>query len=215
MNFNLKEIILFLIIFSNCVLYSISGRDFSENLIQDYQQLVKNKMHAKTSKSIACANLDILILLMPEAANFDLITMQSISGNPSLFLHENFYKDWKLNLIGKTHSDNLDKEIIKLENLENIKLLDKDQSDIKWANLIQNTEEIIQEVGKTYGYKLILKQNTIVQPYSFQNLGKYSIISRNIPNITPIIAKHILKKRNLTPIAINKIIKSIEQKFIF
>ena len=106
MSCNIKAVILFLTIFS-CILNSISGRDFSENLIQEYQQFEKRKVEAQTSKLIACVNLDILILLMPEAANFDLMTMRVITGDSSLFINDNFYQNWKRNLIGKTHTEDL------------------------------------------------------------------------------------------------------------
>ena len=90
MNFDLKTKIYQLIIALNLMINFVYGRDFSGNLLREYQEIINRKIEAGASKSIACANLDILILLMPEASKFDLTTMQVIGGNSNLFVNDNF-----------------------------------------------------------------------------------------------------------------------------
>lgn len=193
----------------------VYGRDFSGNLLREYQEIVNRKIEAGASKSIACANLDILILLMPEASKFDLTTMQVIGGNFNLFVDDNFYQEWKQRLIGRTFAKDTENEISKLERLERIKLIDIQESRNQWTKLIKKTEIIINKIGKLNGYKLILNQNTITKPYNFQKLKRFAVVSRNITNITPIIAKYILEKQGLSLESSKKIIQSIEQDFIF
>ena len=193
----------------------VYGRDFSGNLLREYQEIVNHKIEAGASKSIACANLDILILLMPEASKFDLTTMQVIGGNFNLFVDDNFYQEWKQRLIGRTFAKDTENEISKLERLERIKLIDIQESRNQWTKLIKKTEIIINKIGKLNGYKLILNQNTITKPYNFQKLKRFAVVSRNITNITPIIAKYILEKQGLSLESSKKIIQSIEQDFIF
>ena len=192
----------------------VYGRDFSGNLLREYQEIVNRKIEAGASKSIACANLDILILLMPEASKFDLTTMQVIGGNFNLFVDDNFYQEWKQRLIGRTFAKDTENEISKLERLERIKLIDIQESRNQWTKLIKKTEIIINKIGKLNGYKLILNQNTITKPYNFQKLKRFAVVSRNITNITPIIAKYILEKQGLSLESSKKIIQSIEQDFI-
>lgn len=192
----------------------VYGRDFSGNLLREYQEIVNRKIEARASKSIACANLDILILLMPEASKFDLTTMQVIGGNFNLFVDDNFYQEWKQRLIGRTFAKDTENEISKLERLERIKLIDIQESRNQWTKLIKKTEIIINKIGKLNGYKLILNQNTITKPYNFQKLKRFAVVSRNITNITPIIAKYILEKQGLSLESSKKIIQSIEQDFI-
>ena len=215
MNFEIKTKIYQLIIVLHLMINFIYGRDFSGNLLHEYQEIVNRKIEAGASKSIACANLDILILLMPEASKFDLTTMQVIGGNSNLFVNDNFYQEWKQKLIGKTYAEDPENEISKLERLERIKLIDIQESRNQWTKLIKKTEIIINKIGKLKGYKLILNQNTITKPYNFQKLKRFAVVSRNITNITPVIAKHILEKQGLSLESSKKIIQSIEQDFIF
>ena len=135
---------------------------------------------------------------MPEASKFDLATMQVIGGNSNLFVNDNFYQEWKQKLIGKTFTEDTENEISKLERLERIKLIDMQESRNQWTKLIKKTEIIINKIGKLNGYKLILNQNTITKPYNFQKLKRFAVVSRNITNITPIIAKCILEKQGLS-----------------
>ena len=137
MNFDLKTKIYQLIIALNLVINFVYGRDFSGNLLREYQEIVNRKIEAGASKSIACANLDILILLMPEASKFDLTTMQVIGGNSNLFVNDNFYQEWKQKLIGKTYAEDTENEISKLERLERIKLIDMQESRNQWTKLIK------------------------------------------------------------------------------
>ena len=214
-NFDLKTKIYHLIIALHLMINFVYGRDFSGNLLREYQEIVNRKIEAGASKSIACANLDILILLMPEASKFDLTTMQVIGGNFNLFVDDNFYQEWKQRLIGRTFAKDTENEISKLERLERIKLIDIQESRDQWTKLIKKTEIIINKIGKLNGYKLILNQNTITKPYSFQKLKRFAVVYRNITNITPIIAKYILEKQGLSLESSKKIIQSIEQDFIF
>ena len=214
MNFNLKLRIISIITSSYFIINLIYARDFSSDLIKEYQEIVNHQTNANRSKSMAYANIDILVLLMPGAINFDLKTMRNITGDPSLFINDSFYQNWKQNLLGKKYNKAREKEITKLEKLESTKLLSKYESHNQWIKLVQETERIIQEIRKIHGYKLVLLQNTVIKPYSFHNLNRYSILSSNVPNITPIIARYILQKRGMSPDYINKIIKSIKHNFI-
>ncbi len=191
------------------------GRDFSKSLLTEYKKLINTKNNSQVSTNIACANLDILILLMSNALNFDMVSMQKIYSNPKLYVNPDFYQNWKQNLIGQKSDAVLEKEIIKLERLENIRLTDVNEGLNQWKILSKQTEEIIHEIGIANGYQLVLRQNTLLKPYNHQNLSKYSIVSKNIPNITLKVAKHILESRGLTPNSINKILQSLEKNFIF
>ena len=212
MSFNLK--IYFTIFFFLSYQFT-DTRDFSKSLLTEYKKLIDTKNNSQISTSIACANLDILMLLMSNALNFDMVSMQKIYSNPKLYVNPDFYQNWKQNLIGQTSDAVLEKEIIKLEKLENVRLTDVNESLNQWKTLSKQTEEIIHEIGIANGYQLVLRQNTLLKPYSHQNLSEYSVVSKNIPNITLKVAKHILQSRGLTPNSISKILQSLEKNFIF
>ena len=190
-------------------------RDFSKNLEAEYKQMIATENNSQTSTTIACVNSDILVLLMSEALNFDMTSMQKVSFDASLYIEPEFYQNWKRNLLGQMSTGILEDEIIKLEKLENIKLVDVQNSRKHWKKLLEQTEEIINKVAKNNGYLVVLKQNTIPKLYSYQNLSKYSVVSANIPNITLSVAKQVLQSRGLSSNHVNKILKLLELNFTF
>ena len=194
---------------------AVIPRDFSKNLEAEYKKMIATENNSQISTTIACVNSDILVLLMSEALNFDMTSMQKVSLDASLYIEPEFYQNWKRNLLGQMSTGILEDEIIKLEKLENIKLVDVQNSRKHWKKLLEQTEEIINKVAKNNGYLVILKQNTIPKLYSYQNLSKYSVVSANIPNITLSVAKQVLQSRDLSSNHVNKILKLLELNFTF
>ncbi len=194
---------------------AVIPRDFSKNLEAEYKKMIATENNSQISTTIACVNSDILVLLMSEALNFDMTSMQKVSLDASLYIEPEFYQNWKRNLLGQMSTGILEDEIIKLEKLENIKLVDVQNSRKHWKKLLEQTEEIINKVAKNNGYLVILKQNTIPKLYSYQNLSKYSVVSANIPNITLSVAKQVLQSRGLSSNHVNKILKLLELNFTF
>tara|TARA_Y100000589_G_scaffold43478_1_gene36532 strand:- start:1973 stop:2611 length:639 start_codon:yes stop_codon:yes gene_type:complete len=194
---------------------AVIPRDFSKNLEAEYKKMIATENNSQISTTIACVNSDILVLLMSEALNFDMTSMQKVSFDASLYIEPEFYQNWKRNLLGQMSTGILEDEIIKLEKLENIKLVDVQNSRKHWKKLLEQTEEIINKVAKNNGYLVILKQNTIPKLYSYQNLSKYSVVSANIPNITLSVAKQVLQSRGLSSNHVNKILKLLELNFTF
>lgn len=206
-----KLYLIFIILVSN---HADQSRSFSDQLLSDYKQLTKNRSLVGTHKKIARVSLDVLVLLMAEASYFDFKTMRKIQQNPNLFIDSDFYSNWKYLLRGQSVSQSTETELSELQKLEKVTLADSEKSRLEWSQLLHRTENIINQVSSKQGFDIVLKQNTILRPFSIGHIPRFSVVSSNITDITMLVADQILQLRGWSSDKIKEFKNLLELKTI-
>lgn len=206
-----KLYLIFIILVSN---HADQSRSFSNQLLSDYKQLTINRSLVGTHKKIARVSIDMLVLLMEEASHFDFKTMRKIQQSPNLFIDSDFYSNWKYLLRGQSVNQSTEAELSQLQKLEKVTLVDSEKSRLEWSQLLHRTETIIRQVSSKQGFDIVLKQNTVLGPFSVDHLSRFSVVSSNITDITMLVADQILRLRGWSSDKIKEFKNLLELKMI-
>lgn len=205
---------LYLFILINTLNYANQPRIFSNKILHDYQQIKQANEISGIHKKVARVSLDLLVLIMPETSTFELNSFRKIEISPELFISDDYYQNWKNLLRGEAANSEIERELNELEKLEKIKLLDPINSKKRWKALLRQTEKIVDDMASKLGFDLVLKQNTVTQSLNYSKLSQFSILSKNIPDITLKIASQILDSRGWSQERIDRYLNVLKAKII-